>query len=54
MQIDQFSNKGGRVPNNRDVGTRELGHFDLVLSQLPTDVLQEFHMSVTQEMNLRA
>jgi hypothetical protein len=29
---------------------RELGHIDLVLSQLPTDVLQELHMSVMQEM----
>jgi hypothetical protein len=31
---------------------RELGHIDLVLSQLPIDVLQELQMSMTQEMNL--
>jgi hypothetical protein len=30
---------------------RELGHIDLVLSQLLTNVLQELQTSVTQEMN---
>jgi hypothetical protein len=30
---------------------RALGHIDLVLSQLPIEVLQELQMSVTQEMN---
>jgi hypothetical protein len=33
---------------------RELGHIDLVLSQLPTYVLQELQMSMTQEMNSHA
>jgi hypothetical protein len=31
---------------------RELGHIDLVLSQLPMDVLQEIQMSATQELNM--
>jgi hypothetical protein len=31
---------------------RELGHIDLVLSQLPMDVLQELQMSATQELNV--
>jgi hypothetical protein len=33
---------------------RELGHIDLVLSQLPMDVLQELQMSATQELNVHA
>jgi hypothetical protein len=31
---------------------RELGHIDLVLSQLPMDVLQELKRSAIQEMNV--
>jgi hypothetical protein len=32
---------------------RALGHIELVLSQLPMDVLQELKMSATQELNVR-
>jgi hypothetical protein len=31
---------------------RELGHIDLVLSQLPMDMLKNLQMSATQEMNV--